>query len=118
MVEILPCSGCFITCMGAHFPTVEWDKAIRFSTLSRMSRFLWHSSKWPCWFCFFFFYQGFISQTLTTHRAAGEGRGPSYSTLPLPPLTNIQTFICNFAREMTIPAGLVVSFNIRQGLKC
>ena len=36
--------------------------------------------------CFvFFFYQGFHSQTLTTHRTAGEGRGPSYSTLQLPP---------------------------------
>ena len=34
---------------------------------------------------FFFFYQGFLSQTLTTHRTAGEGRGPSFSTLPLPP---------------------------------
>ena len=33
----------------------------------------------------FFFYQGFLSQTLTTHRTAGEGRGPSYSTLQLPP---------------------------------
>ena len=33
----------------------------------------------------FFFYQGFLSRTLTTHRTAGEGRGPSYSTLPLPP---------------------------------
>ena len=36
-------------------------------------------------FFFFFFYQGFLSRTLTTHRTAGEGRGPSYSTLPLPP---------------------------------
>ena len=34
---------------------------------------------------FFFFYQGFLSRTLTTHRTAGEGRGPSYSTLQLPP---------------------------------
>ena len=33
---------------------------------------------------FFFFYQGFLSRTLATHRAAGEGRGPSFSTLPLP----------------------------------
>ena len=28
----LPCSGCFITCMGAHFPAVALDNAIRFST--------------------------------------------------------------------------------------
>ena len=33
----------------------------------------------------FFFYQGFLSRTLTTHRTAGKGRGPSYSTLQLPP---------------------------------
>ena len=36
----------YITCMGAHFFAVELYNAIRFSTLSRMSRFLWHSSKW------------------------------------------------------------------------
>ena len=29
-----------------HFPAVELDNAIQFSTLFRMSRFLWHSSKW------------------------------------------------------------------------
>ena len=36
--------------MGAHFPAVELDNAIRFSILSRMSGFLWHSSKWACRF--------------------------------------------------------------------
>ena len=54
-------------------------------------------------FFFFFFYQGFFSRTLATHRTAGEGRGPSF--IPLyyfHPLTNIQTFICNFVCEMTI----------------
>ena len=54
-------------------------------------------------FFVFFFYQGFLSWTLTTHRTAGEGRGPYF--IPLyhsHPLTNIQTFICNFACEMTI----------------
>ena len=30
---------------------------------------------------FFFFYQGFLSRTLTTHRTAGEGRGPSFIPL-------------------------------------
>ena len=39
--------------MGAHFPAVEMDNAIQFSTLSRMSGFLWHSSKWTHQFgCF------------------------------------------------------------------
>ena len=52
---------------------------------------------------FFFFYQDFLSQTLATHRTAGEGRGPSINPLyHFHPLTNIQTFICNFACEMTI----------------
>ena len=32
--------------MGVHFPAVELDNAIRFSTLSRMPEFLWHSFKW------------------------------------------------------------------------
>ena len=32
--------------MGAYFPAVELDNAVWFSTLSRMSGFLWHSSKW------------------------------------------------------------------------
>ena len=34
----------------------------------------------------FFFYQGFLSRTLTIYRIAEEGRGTIfYSTLPLPP---------------------------------
>ena len=32
VVEVLPCSGCFITCMRADFPEVQLDNAIRFST--------------------------------------------------------------------------------------
>ena len=36
--------------MGAHFPTVDFDNVIWFSTLSRMLGFLCHSSKWTCWF--------------------------------------------------------------------
>ena len=51
----------------------------------------------------FFFFQGFLSQTLTIHRTAGEERGPSFISLyHFHPLTNIETFICNFACEMTI----------------
>ena len=46
----------------------------------------------------FFYYQGFLSQTLPTHRTAGEERGPTFIPLyHFHPLTNIQTFICNFA---------------------
>ena len=33
-VEVLSCSGCFITCMGAHVPAAELDNAIWFSILS------------------------------------------------------------------------------------
>ena len=51
----------------------------------------------------FFFYQGFLSRTLMTHRTEGEERGPFFIPLyHFHPLTNIQTFICNFACEMTI----------------
>ena len=51
----------------------------------------------------FFHIQDFPSQTLTNHRTAGEGRGPSFIPLyHFHRLTNIQTFICNFACEMTI----------------
>ena len=51
----------------------------------------------------FFFYQVIFSQTLTIHRAAGKGRGSSFIPLyHFHPLTNIETFICNFACEMTI----------------
>ena len=60
-----------------------------------------------CWYLFkirafskqnhdvsFFFYQGFLSRTLPTHRTAGEGRGPSFIPLyHFHSLTNIQTFI-------------------------
>ena len=36
--------------MGAHFPAAELDNVIWFSTLSRISGFLWHGSKWACQF--------------------------------------------------------------------
>ena len=50
--------------------------------------------KLPLFISDFFFYQGFLSQTLTTHRTAGEGRGPSFIPLyHFHPPTNIQIFI-------------------------
>ena len=52
-------------------------------------------------FCFFsirIFFHG-----LTTHRTAGELKGPSFIPLyHFHPLMNIQIYICNFACEMTI----------------
>ena len=51
----------------------------------------------------FFFLSGFSSQILKIHRTAGEGRRPSFIPLyHFQPLTNIETFICNVACEMTI----------------
>ena len=51
----------------------------------------------------FFFLSRFSSHTLTIHRTAGGGRGPSFVPLYLfHPLMNNETFICNFACEMTI----------------
>ena len=50
-----------------------------------------------------FFLSRFSSQTLMIDRTPGEGRGPSSVALyHFHPLTNIKTFICNFASEMTI----------------
>ena len=51
----------------------------------------------------FFFLSEFSSQALTIHRTAGEGRVPSFIPLyHVHPLTSSETFICNFACEMTI----------------
>ena len=51
----------------------------------------------------FFFCQGFLSRTLTTHKTAGKGRGPIFIPLyHFHSFTNIQTFICNFSCEITI----------------
>ena len=49
-----PISWLFYTaCVGAHVPAVELDNAIWFGTLSRVSVFLWHGSKWALRFvCF------------------------------------------------------------------
>ena len=44
-------------CMGAHFPAVELDNAICFSTLSGVSGVLWHSPKWACTFACFLQYR-------------------------------------------------------------
>ena len=65
-----------------------------------------------CWWLLslllFFFYQGFLSRTLTIHRTAGEGRGPfSIPLYHFHPLTNIQTFMRNFARKIFLIATLV-----------
>ena len=50
----------------------------------------------------FFFYQGFLSRTLTTRSTAGEGRGASFIPLyHFQLLTNIETFTCNSGFEMT-----------------
>ena len=51
----------------------------------------------------YIYYQSFPSRTLTTHRVAGERRGPSFIPLyHFHPLTNIQTFILQLCTEMTI----------------
>ena len=53
-------------------------------------------------FFFFLFIQDFLSRKLTTHKTAGEGRGPfSIPLYHFHPLTNIQT-LCSFACEISI----------------
>ena len=64
-----------------------------------------HGALWPSltmclFFCFLFF---FLSGFSFTDTDKSKGRGPFFIPLyHFHPLTNIQTFICNFAREMTI----------------
>ena len=54
------------------------------------------------YFVSFFFSIRVFSQALTIHRTAGEVIGKSFIPLyQFRPLTNIETFICNFACEMT-----------------
>ena len=45
----------------------------------------------------FFFYQGFLSQTLTTHRTEGEERGPFFIPFHSTTPTHLQTFRHLFA---------------------
>ena len=60
VVEVLPCSGCFINYIGVHFPVIELDNTIWCNTLSRMLGFLWHSFKWACQFGHFLQYMSEI----------------------------------------------------------
>ena len=58
------------------------------------------SRPWHLFFIFVFL-SGVSSQTLTIHSTVGEGRGPSFIPLyHFHPLTNIETFIFNFARSV------------------
>ena len=60
----------------------------------------------------YIFYQGFLSWTLTTHRAAGEGGRSSFIQLyHFHPLTNIQTFICKFQKKTQQSLFLWIWFN-------
>ena len=79
--------------------TLPWRKSLLYRNQS-----IDLQSKSMDWFLYIlFFYQGFLSRTLTTHRTAGEGRGPFFIPLyHFQSLTNIQALICNFACETTI----------------
>ena len=108
LFEVLPCSGCFITCMGGHFPTVELDNAIQSTTLSRMSGFLWHSSKWACWFgCFLQYMPGLevLACSLNTDL--------NYVTLAMPQLHpflnhHVKLFQLNGRRKMQQLFGCIL----------
>ena len=56
----------FYNMHGAHFLAVELENAIRFRTLSRMTGFLWHSSKWTHWFGRFLKYTSGLEDSTTT----------------------------------------------------
>ena len=71
---------------------------------------------------YFFFYQDFLSQILTTHRTAGEeGRGTiPYSTLPLPPAHEhsdiyLQLYMCDDYHIFLIAPLVLTRFNDNAG---
>ena len=101
--------GLYLWDCGLSFPRNLGGKSnIRYLIVEKWQIFLETLSlspvkNFPQWNIYIFFYQGFLSWIMMTHRTAREERGPS--SIPLyhfHPLTNIQTFICNFACEMTI----------------
>ena len=68
---------------------VSWKKKNSFEA--------WQLLDYFRFFLFLFFYQGFLSRTLTTHRTAGEGRGHLFSTLHVIWLSHIFNLIaCNY----------------------
>ena len=80
---------------GCEFFAAKW---VQF----RLTFTEWHEGHFSSWTVIihllgkpFFFYQGFLSRTLTIHRIAGEGRGPSFIPLyHFYPLTNIYLKLC------------------------
>ena len=68
----------------------------------------------------FFFYQDFLSQTLTTYRTAGEGRGPSFIPLyHFHPLTYGTLYItCQVNTWSVFFSKCTDSFDIFDGLLC
>ena len=67
--------------MAVHFPAVELDNAIRFSTFCRMSGFLLHSSKWDHRFGRFLQYMPELEVL-----ACSLDIDPNYVTLAMPQL--------------------------------
>ena len=49
LLACVPAVACAVACVSVN----SMNNAIWISTLSRMSGFLWLSSKYACWFCYF-----------------------------------------------------------------
>ena len=108
--------------MGTDFPAVELDSTIQLSTLSRMSEFLWHISKWAHRFsCLLQFTSGlevlacslntdldYVPTVLQLHPSSTEPLNPE-------PLSKVvaaflgkmqQLFGCILKKRYVIPAAL------------
>ena len=84
--------------MGAHFPAVELNDAIWFSTLFSMSGFLWHSCKWASRFSRFLQYTSGL-----------EVLACSLDTDPVPFLEPLSKVTATFRRKMQILFGCILT---------
>ena len=95
----------FISFINRYFK-IFWKGTIKHAFIKIFNNYCWKiikifDNEFFGYTISFFFYQGFLSLTLTIQRI--EGRGPAFIPLyHFDPLTNIERFVWNFACEMTI----------------
>ena len=81
----------YTACVGAHFRAVEWDNGIWIGTLSRVSGFLWHGSKWARRFV------RFLSIYARAWTVSMYQQDFNYVITTLPPLSPEPWYVMRFA---------------------
>ena len=100
--------------MGAHFPAIELDNAIHFSTLCRMSGFLWHSSEWARQFrCFLQYKSGTEVQACSLDTNLNYApTTPFFEPLSLWVYSQRQ-ILCNASSALSWTRGTLLSFLVK-----